>query len=85
MVAGQPSMVAAGLDLTVDSAAAPQCAVAGDSIVSPQRVERPGSMVVEDFMEVATGNCCSILLSQPNGWQPILPAVFLLSFFPRTI
>jgi hypothetical protein len=88
MVAGQPSMVAAGMDLTVDSEAAPLSVAAVDSIASPQREKGAGSTAAQDFMVVAnsmegaTGNCCSILLSQPNGWQPILPAVFLLSLIP---
>jgi hypothetical protein len=80
MVAGQPSMVEAESDLTVDSAAAPLCVAAVDSIASPQREEGAGSMVVADSMEGATGSCYGILLSQPNGWQPNLPAVFLLTF-----
>jgi hypothetical protein len=77
MVAGQPSMVEAESDLTVDSAAAPQCAAAVDSIASPQREEGAGSMVVADSMEGATGSCYGILLSQPNGWHLMVPAVFL--------
>jgi hypothetical protein len=75
-------MVAAGMDLTVDSEAAPLCVAAVDFIASLQREEGAGSTVAEDSMEAATGSCCSILLSQPNGWQPILPAVFLLSLIP---
>ena len=38
------------------------------------------SMVVEDPTEGAAGSCYSILLSHLNGWQLMLPAVFLFPF-----
>jgi hypothetical protein len=55
-------------------------AVTGSMVVAVSTVAAMAgvSTVVEDHTEEAAGNRNSIFLSHLNGWQPMLPAVFLL-------
>jgi hypothetical protein len=77
MVVGRVFMAVGESDITADSAAAPLCAAAVDSTVSPHRAEGVASTEAADSMEGAgAGNCYSFLLFQLDGWQLDLPAVF---------